>query len=152
MVHSVKNCKKKENKMRRLRKRAKGLAKLASHQKKGAVEMTLPYVALGDFRRRWQRKETPLQSALLGKVNKFKRIKIPKDKPLRISRLEGGLLVYGVALNDKELVDNLYQSIQEAPTPKHYVFKGHKRSDYQSWHWTAWAKYNLEPFMRSEEH
>jgi hypothetical protein len=150
MVHSVKNRKKKENKMRRLGKRAKGLAKLASHQKKGAVEMTLPYVALGDLRRRWRQKETPLHSALLRKVNKFKRIKISKDKTLRISGSDGGLLVYGVALNDKELVDNLYQSIQEAPTPKHYVFKGKKRSDYQSWHWTGWAKYSLTPFMSKE--
>ena len=59
-------------------------------------------------------------------------------------------MVYGAALNDKELVDNLYESIQEAPTPKHYIFKGKKRSDYQSWHWTSWAKYSLEPFMSRE--
>jgi hypothetical protein len=150
MVHSVKNRKKKENKMRRLGRRAKGLAKLASHQTEGVDEMTLPYVALGDLRRRWRQKETPLHSALLRKVDKFKRIKIPKDKPLRISGSDGGLLVYGAALNDQELVDNLYQSIQEAPTPKHYVFKGKKRSDYQSWHWTGWAKYSLEPFMSKE--
>ena len=137
MVHSVKNRKKKVNKMRRLGKRAKGLAKLASYQLKGVVELTLPYIALGDLRRRWRQKETPLHSALLRKVSKFKRIKIPKNKPLRISGSDGGLLVYGAALNDKELVDSLYESFQESPTPKHYIFKGKKRSDYQSWHWTA---------------
>ena len=136
--------------MRRLGMRAKALAKLASHQTEGAVEMTLSYVALGDLRRRWRQKETPLHSALLRKVSKFKRIKIPKDKPLRISGSDGGLLVYGVALNDKALVDNLYEYIQKAPTPKHYKFKGKKRSDYQSWHWTGWAKYNLDPFMSKE--
>lgn len=130
--------------------RAKALAKLSSHQTEGAVELTLPYVALGDLRRRWGQKETPLHSALLRKVSKFKRIKIPKDKPLRISGSDGGLLVYGVALNDKELVDGLYESIQKAPTPKHYKFKGKKRSDYQSWHWTGWAKYSLNPFMSKE--
>jgi len=136
--------------MRRLGMRAKALAKLASHQTEGAVEMTLSYVALGDLRRRWRQKETPLHSALLRKVSKFKRIKIPKDKPLRISGSDGGLLVYGVALNDKALVDNLYEYIQKAPTPKHYKFKGKKRSDYQSWHWTGWAKYSLDPFMSKE--
>src|SRR5271169_1982998 len=147
MVHSVKNRKKREKKMRKLNKRAKWLAKLGSEE---ILEMKLPYVALGDLRRRWRQKGTPLHPALLRKLKKFKRIKIPKDKPLRISGSDGGLLVYGVALNDAKLVDNLYESIQEAPTPKHYVFKGHKRSDYQSWHWTAWAKYNLESFMSRE--
>jgi len=129
---------------------SKALAKLSSHQTEEAVELTLPYVALGDLRRRWRQKETLLHSALLRKVDKFKRIKIPKDKPLCISGSDGGLLVYGVALNDKELVDSLYQSIQKAPTPKHYKFKGKKRSDYQSWHWTGWAKYSLDPFMSKE--
>jgi len=136
--------------MKRLRKRARGLAKMASHQLEGVVELTLPYVALGDLRRRWRQKETLLHSALLRKVDKFKRIKIPKDKPLHISGSDGGLLVYGVALNDKKLVDSLYESIQKAPTPKHYKFKGKKRSDYQSWHWTGWAKYSLDPFMSKE--
>jgi hypothetical protein len=130
MVHSVKNRKKREKKMHTLRKRTKRLAKLASHQMEGVVEMTLPYVALGDLRRRWRQKETPLHPVLLKKLDKFKRIKIPKDKPLRISGSDGGLLVYSVALNNKELVDKLYESIQEAPTPKHYIFKGMKRSDY----------------------
>ncbi len=150
MVHSVKNRKKREKKMRTLKKRAKGLTKLASHHQEGILEMKLPYVALGDLRRRWRQKETPLHPALLRRFNKFKRIKIPKDKPLHISGSDGGLLVYGVALNNKELVDNLYESIQEAPTPKHYIFKGKKRSDYESWHWTGWAKYSLEPFMSRE--
>src|SRR5271155_550884 len=104
MVHSVKNRKKREKKMRTLKKRAKGLAKLGSHYKDGIIEIKLPYVALGDLR--WRGRQ----------------IKIPKDRPLRISGSDGCLLVYVVALNDKELVDNLYQSIQEAPTPKHYVF------------------------------
>ena len=149
MAHSVKNRKKREKHMRTLKKRAEGLKKLASQMKR-AVEMTLPYVALGDLRRRWRQRETPIHSVLLRKFNKFKRIKILKDKPLRILGSEGGLLVYGMALNDKELVDNLYKSIQEAPTSKHYIFKGKKRSDYESWHWTGWAKYNLEPFMSRE--
>ena len=110
MVHSVKNRKRRENKMKRLRKQAKGLAKLASHQTEGAVEMTLPYVALGDLRRRWRQRETPLHSALLRKLGRFERIKIPKDKPLHISGSDGGLLVYGVALNDVELLDKLYRN------------------------------------------
>ena len=52
MVHSVKNRKKKEKKMKTLRKRAEKLIKLAPHQMEEIIEMTLPYVALGDLRRR----------------------------------------------------------------------------------------------------
>jgi hypothetical protein len=43
MVHSVKNHKKREKEMRMLKKRAKGLAKLASHHKEGILEMKLSY-------------------------------------------------------------------------------------------------------------
>ena len=150
MVHSVQNRKKRYKRMKTLKQRTKGLAKLASRQMKGTVEMMLPYVALGDLRRRWRQRETPVHPALLRKVCKFQRIKIPKDKSLRISGSDGSLLVYGVALNDQELVDGLYELIQEAPTLKHYVFKGKKRSKSKSWHWTGWAKYSLEPFMSRE--
>ena len=72
MVHSVKNRKKREKKMRTLKKSAKGLAKLGSHDKEGILEMKLSYVALGDLRRRWRQKETPLHPALLRKFKKFK--------------------------------------------------------------------------------
>src|SRR5271163_1984046 len=134
MVHSVKNRKRKKKKMKKLRKRAERLIKLAPHQMNELVEMTLSYVALENLRRRWRQKETPLHLALLKKLDKFKRIKIQKDKALRISRSDDGLLIYCVALNDKVLIDNLYESIQAASMPKHYIFKGKKRSEYKSWH------------------
>src|SRR5437667_433332 len=95
MVHSVKNRKKKEKKMRTLRKRTEKLAKLASHQMEEVVEMTLPYIALGDLRRRWRQKETPLHPVLLKKLDKFKRIKIQKDKPFHISGSDGGKRLCG---------------------------------------------------------
>ena len=82
MVHSIKNRKKREKNMKALKRRTEGLA---SQNTKGTVEMTLPYVALGDLRRRWRQKETPIHSALLRKLNTFKRIKISKDKSLRIT-------------------------------------------------------------------
>jgi len=150
MVHSVKNRKKRERSKQLLKRRVKTLDKLAVNRTKDAVEMMLPYVALGDLRRRWRQKSTPLHPDLLKKVKRFKRIKIPKDKPLCIRGSDDGLLVYGVALNDEELVNNLFKSVQAAPIPKHYMFKGKKRSEYLSWHWTGWAKYNLMPFMSRE--
>jgi len=150
MAHSVKNRKKRERKKQVLNGRVKSLSKMASRRVKSVEEIELPHVALGDLRRRWRQQETPLPPDLRAKVEKFRRIKIPKDKPLRISGSDGGMLVYGVALNDKELVDTLFESIREAPTPKHYKFRGQKRSSYRSWHWVAWAKYSLEPFYSRE--
>jgi hypothetical protein len=150
MVHSVKNRKKREKAMSKLKKTAKRWARLGSHHKERILEMKLPYVALGDLRRKWKQTATILHPALLRRFKRFKRIKIPKDKPLRILGSDGGLLIYGVALNNKALIHNLYESIQAAPEPKHYMYKGKKRSDYRSWHWTAWAKYNLVPFMSRE--
>jgi len=137
--------------MRTLKRRVERLKKISSqHWKKGEIEMKLPNIALGDLRRRWRQRETPIHAALLRRVCHFKRVKISKEKPLRVLGSDNGLLVYGVVLNDEESVDKLFKSIQGAPTPKHYMFKGKKRSDYQSWHWTAWAKYNLKPFMSRE--
>jgi len=150
MVHSVKHRKKREKKMRILRKRTERLIKLAPRQMEEVVEMMLPYIALGDLRRRWRQKVTPVHPALLRRVDKFKRIKIPKDKPVRISGSDGGLLAYGVALNAPELMDTLFQSIKALPIPKHYVFKGKKRSEYLSRHFTVWAKYSLTPFLSKE--
>jgi hypothetical protein len=150
MAHSTKNRKKREKKMRTLKKRAKRLVKLADHHRERVVEMTLPYVALGDLRRKWRQRETPVHPVLLRRQDEFKRIKILKNRPLRILGSDGGLLVYAVALNDKKLVDNLQESIEAIARRKNYIFKGKKRSDYLSWHWTAWAKYSLEPFMSRE--
>jgi len=55
--------------MRTLKKTAKRLVKLGSQE--GILEMKLPYVALGDLRRRWSQKERPLHPALLRKLKNF---------------------------------------------------------------------------------
>ena len=150
MVHSVKQRKQRERAKITLKKRTERLSKLAAHQEQKVVEMVLPYVALGDLRRRWRQKETPLHPYLHAKVEKFKRIKIPKDKPIRIHGSDGGLLAYGVALNEPELIDTLFESIKALPKPRHYRLKGKKRSEYLSRHLTVWAKYSLTPFISKE--
>ena len=133
-----------------LKKRTERLSKLAEHQEQKVVEIVLPYVALGDLRRRWRQRETPLDPYLLEKVKKFKRLRIPKDKPIRICGSDGGLLAYGAALNEPELMSTLFDSIKALPMAKHYKIKGKKHSEYLTRHWTIWAKYNLAPFMSRE--
>ena len=103
-----------------------------------------------NLRRKWRQKATPLHFDLISKAAKFKRIRISKDKALCICESDNELLIYGVALKDKQLIDNLYESIQKTSTSKHYIFKEKKRNDYESWHWTKWAKYSLKPFMSRE--
>jgi hypothetical protein len=136
--------------MKTLKKRTETLSKLAARQQMNMVEMVLSHVSLGDLRRRWRQQETPLDPYLREKIKKFKRIKIPKDKPIRICGSDGGMLVYGVALNEPELVNTLFESIKALPMPKHYIFKGKKRSDYLTRHFTIWAKYSLTPFLSKE--
>ena len=150
MVHSVKNRNKLSKAKSALKKRKKSLARLAARQAKEMVEITLPFVSLGDLRERWRQKETPLDLCLSEKISRFKRIKIPRDKPLCIRGSDGGLLMYGVALNEPEMVNGLFESIKALPPPKHYKFKGKKRSDYLTQHLTVWAKYNLVPFLSKE--
>jgi len=136
--------------MRIIKRRTKRLSKLAVHQQQNMVEMVLSYVSLGDLRRRWRQRETPLNPYLDKKFKKFKRIKIPRDKPIRICGSDGGLMVYGVALNEPEPVNTLFQSIKDLPTPKHYTFKGKKRSEYLTRHFTVWAKYSLSPYLSKD--
>jgi len=44
----------------------------------------------------------------------------------------------------------LYDSIQELSPPKHYMYRGVKRSDYLVWHFCVWAKYSLIPYLSRE--
>ena len=108
MVRSVKNRNKRSKAKSALKKRKKSLARLGARQAKEMVEIKLPFVSLGDLRERWRQKETPLDPCLSEKISRFKRIKIPRDKPLCIRGSDGGLLMYGVALNEPEMVNGMY--------------------------------------------
>ena len=88
------------------------------------LEMVLLYVALEDLRRRWRQRETPLDPYLYEKVKKFKRVRILKDRPIRICGSDGGLLAYGVALNEPELMKTLFELIKALPKPRHYKIRG----------------------------
>ena len=110
----------------------------------------MPFVSLGDLRARWKQHRYDLDPILLAKVPNFGKIKIEQDKPICIRGSDNGLLVYGVHINQPLLVDDLYQSIQALPKPKHYVYRGEKRSEYMTWHFCVWAKYSSEPFLSRE--
>jgi hypothetical protein len=150
MPHSIKNRQKRQRWKTNLQQRVKSLERLANRNNQTEETITLPKVALGDLREKWKQWDVPLDDSLRKKVKKFRRIKISKDKPLRIVGSDGGLLVYAVALNEPELVDGLFDSIKALPVPKHYKFKGKKRGDYLSRHFTVWAKYSKTPYLSKE--
>ena len=150
MVHSTRMKRKREKMKRELEARIKSLHTLAEKQHPDVHEITLPFVLLGDLRARWKLHRYKLHSTLLAKVPHFRRIKIEQGKPLCIRGWDNGLLVYGVYINQGSLIENLYQLIQLLPKPKHYVYRGKKRSEYMTWHLCVWAKYQLDPFLCRE--
>jgi len=149
MVHSKQSQRKREKKKNGLVRRIKSLQKLSKRQHEN-VEITLPFVSLGDLRARWKPHRYDLDPILLAKVSNFRKIKIEQDKPICIQGSDNGLLVYGVHINQPLLVDDLYQSIQALPKPKYYVYRGEKRSEYMTWHFCVWAKYSSEAVLSCE--
>src|SRR4030095_16388782 len=148
--HSKENRRKRERKKKELKRRIKHLQRLDKRQQKDLHEITLPFVSLGDLRARWKPHRYELDSALLAKVPSFRKIKIEQNKPLCIRGSDNRLLVYRVHLNEPSLGEDLYESIQALPEPKHYIYRGEKRSEYMTWHLCVWAKYSKEPFLTRE--
>ena len=95
-----------------LKKRVKTLQRMSTCQHRNIETITLPYVSLGDLRRRWKQEVTELHPALLSKVSQFHKLKINANQSLRIQGSDDGLLVYISNINRPELVDQLYKSIK----------------------------------------
>ena len=150
MVHSQKTKKKIERTKADLKRRVKNLQKLFTIQHRNVETITLPYVSLGDLRRRWKQDETELDPALLSRISQFRRFKINADQSLCIKGSDDGLLAYVSNINRSELVDRLYESIVALPDPKRYNHKGIVRSDSRIWHFCVWAKYDKIPFLCKE--
>jgi len=150
MVHSKQGRRKRDKKKRDLEQRIKSLQKLAERQHNNVHEIALRFVSLGDLRAKWKPHRYELDPKLLTKVPHFRKIEIERDKPVCIRGSDNGLLVYGVHVNRQPLVEDLYRSIQTLSDPKHYVYRGEKRSKYMTWHLCVWAKYSLEPFLSRE--
>src|SRR5947199_9081879 len=150
MIHSKQSRRKREKKKRNLELRIKALEKLAKRQLNNVHEISLSFVSLGDLRARWKSHRYKLDAKLLTKVSSFRKIKIERDESLCIRGWDNGLLVYGLHVNESLLVEDLYESIQALPEPKHYVYRGEKRSDYMTSHLCVWAKYSSKPFLSRE--
>ena len=119
-------------------------------KREAAEIITIPSVSLGDLRRRWTKKQRPLHPAIKRQIIKFKRIPINRTKRFLVYGSDGGLLLCRAHLDEPDTVRTLFESIKALPPPKHYKFKGIKRSDYGTRHYGIWAPYAPRPFYTRE--
>lgn len=127
MPHSVRLRKKREREKRALEKRVKKVRTLALKIHSNRIVISLPKIALGDLRRRFEAKQTHVHLRFQNPVSEFTRVKIENGKPLHIHGSDEGLLFCGIAVDRPDLIENLDKSIELLSTPKHYNFKGTKQ-------------------------
>ena len=153
MTRSVKKRKQIERRKRQLNARIKSIAQLAAKHPTDPEVVHLPHVSLGDLRRRFHPHNTGwkgLHPVLRRRLPKFKRYPLDSTRPLEVYRSDGGLLLVRDRIKDPELIKGLAESVQGLPPPKHYKFKGIKRSDYKTVHLGTWAAYAKECMITRE--
>ena len=134
-----------------LNKRIEKLNKLKQKRFKYIQSITLSKVSLGDLRRRYKPRHSPLHPAILRSVPKFTRLP-SNDYPVLIYGSDGGLLACRVPLNRPELIEHLSNTIDHLDKfpPKHYKYKGITRSEYKTRHLGIWCSYMKEPKYTKE--
>ena len=147
MTHSIKKRKQRDRLKQTLNRRVKDIQRLAAKHEAEAQRVNLSHVSLGDLRRRFSPRNPgfcALHPALkrLDYQNKFTRYPLDPDKPLEIRGSDGGLLLVRTRLNAPKAVMKLGIGATKLPPPKHYKFKGKKRSDYLTLHLGTWASYS----------
>ena len=153
MTRSVKNRKRIESRKRKLNRRIKSIAQLTAKHVVNPEVVRLPHVSLGDLRQRFHPHNTGwkgLHPAIRRTVPKFKRYPLDPTRPLEIYGSDGGLLLVRDRIKNSETIRGLAESVQELPAPKHYKFKGIKRSEYKTVHFGTWAAYAKQCMITRE--
>lgn len=147
MPHSVRKRRQRDLRKKALDRRIKDIQRLA---KKHYVEphlVKLSHVSLGELRRRFTHLNPgfkALHPALkrMEYSNRFKRYPLDPHKPLEVRGSDGGLLLVRTRLNNPQAVQKLGMAAVKLPNPKHYKYKGIKRSNYKTLHLGSWAPYS----------
>jgi len=153
MPHSLRQRKKREKYKNHLNKRIKAIAKLAAKHKPDPTIVHLPHVSLGDLRRRYHPHNTGwdgLHPAIKRRLAKFKRYPLDSTRPLEIYGSDKGLLLVRDRIKNPEALQGLEEAVNGLPSPKHYKFKGIKRSEYLTVHLGTWAAYAKECMITRE--
>jgi hypothetical protein len=157
MTNSVRKRKQLERQKRLLDRRVKSIAKLAAkHAAKNQVKSNvvhLSHVSLGDLRRRFHPRNTGwkgLHPSIKQRVSRFKRYRIDPTRPLEVYGSDGGLLLVRDHIKNPDILHGLAESVQKLPRPKHYKYKGIKRSEYLVLHLGTWAAYSKECMITRE--
>jgi hypothetical protein len=155
MTHSVKKRKQRKRVKQALERRVKDIQRLASKHEVESERVTLSHVSLGDLRRRFSPRNpgfSALHPALkrMDYQNKFTRYPSDRNKPLEIRGSDGGLLFVRTRMKDSDAITKLSVEANKLPPPKHYKFRGKKRSDYHTLHLGTWAPYSPKCIVTRE--
>src|SRR5271154_326310 len=155
MTHSIRKRKQQERLKQSLNRRVKDIRRLAAKHETESQQVTLSHVSLGDLRRRFNPRNpgfSGLHPALkrMDYDNKFTRYPLDREKPLEIRGSDGGLLFVRTKMNDLEAITKLGVEANKLPPPKHYKFRGIKRSEYRMLHLGTWAAYSPECIVTRE--
>jgi len=82
--------------------------------------------------------------------NKFTRYPLDSTKPLEVYGSDGGLLLVRTRLNDPAAILEIGTAVDNLPKPKHYKFRGIKRSEYKTVHMGTWAPYAKQCMVTRE--
>lgn len=84
----------------------------------------LPFVALGDLRKAFKPRHTPVDSKLLEEAKYFRRIPLDDTQSLSIYGSDGGLLAHRCKIGDDSIVKTLTHSLRELPSRTNLKFRG----------------------------
>ena len=155
MAHSVRKRKQREWRKKTLDKHVKDIRTLAAKHFVQPQEIHLPFVALGDLRRRYCNRNPgyhaiPWRLKRAEYKGRFVRYPLDPIKPLVVKGSDDGLLLVRTRINDPAAISDLTPAVEALPKPKNYKFKGIKRSDYRTMHYGTWAPYAKQCLVTKE--
>lgn len=110
----------------------------------------LPFVALGDLRKAFKPRHTPVDPKVLEEAKYFRRIPLDDTQSLSIYGSDGGLLAHRCKIGDDSIVKTLTHSLRELPSRTNLKFRGVFRGEYSTRHYCVWSPYQKRPFISRE--
>ena len=127
----------------------KRLKSSSSNYNENAQVITVS-TTLGELRRITSTRDRGLPDSILNSLSTFQRVPFNPNRPLIIYGSDGGLIAYRTMLNNKEIVDNLINTIRELPMRANHKVRGVYRGKYLTRHYCTWSPYSKKPFISGD--
>lgn len=155
MPHSTHKNKNIRKTVQELNDKARVLSELAKERLKGAEEISLPYISLGDLRKRYKMRHRKVDPALRRQEqnDQFRYIASDSDRYLIIRGSDGGILACRAPLRDSKVVETLTKSMSAIPIQERETngkAKGVDRGDHSSRFYCVWADSASKPFVSKD--